>query len=109
MTAKNRWSAKLKEHLPEARVAGELADGHGYLVMCPGPIDSCATQRIHDSLRKVGVVGWNWAAGGSGMKIRAYLPPRRRFQWTYTVALATFIVALRFVYDIHASGQAHGQ
>lgn len=109
MTAKNRWSAELKQHLPEARVVGVLADGNGFLVICPGKHDSCNVQRIHDNLKKVGVVGWNWDVGERGMTIRAYLPPRRRYRWTHTVVLAIFIAALRVVYDIHASGQTHGE
>ena len=103
MHTTNRWSAKLKQHLPEARVAGVLADAHGYLVMCPCNHDSGDVQRIHDCLKKAGVVGWNWSAAGRDLKIRAYLPQRWQFHWAHAALLAIFIAALRWKYDIHAS------
>ena len=102
MTAREQWSATLNQLLPEARIAGQLADNAGFLIIVDAEPSSDTLAKIEAALQAAGADSWHWSTASGEIKVRAYFPPKNAANAVIWLAMLVFIALFaKSHYDVH--------
>ena len=93
-------SHKIRKHLPNCDILGQLRDRPGVLLRVPvHMLDVNGVQHIEQALLRAGATGWHWELEQHSrtVKIRVYFERR----WTVLAVLSIVVVLALVQYDIH--------